>query len=184
MLGTLQTVYSYKRIVCAPKIEFISLPINLKMCFGCSKEPSHWDGSFEYPQHMFWLWKKKRNFFLYTFWGPVYCDFLSIVRISDIVAVYKGQNTCIAVYKDQNTCIAVYKGQNTCIAVYKDQNTCIAVYKDQNTCIAVYKGQNTCIAVYKGQNTCIVWVDVLPPRKQSFFQSNQDISWIKQGLSF
>ena len=25
------------------------------MCFGCSKEPSHWDGSFEYPQHMFWL---------------------------------------------------------------------------------------------------------------------------------
>ena len=25
----------------APKIEFISLPINLNMCFGCSKEPSH-----------------------------------------------------------------------------------------------------------------------------------------------
>ena len=25
------------------------------MYFGCSKEPSHWDGSFEYPQHMFWL---------------------------------------------------------------------------------------------------------------------------------
>ena len=23
--------------------------------FGCSKEPSHWDDSFEYPQHMFWL---------------------------------------------------------------------------------------------------------------------------------
>ena len=28
------------RIVCAPKIAFISLPINLNMCFGCSKEPS------------------------------------------------------------------------------------------------------------------------------------------------
>ena len=28
------------------------------MCFGCSKEPSHRDGSFEYPQHMFWLRKK------------------------------------------------------------------------------------------------------------------------------
>ena len=27
----------------------ISLPINLNICFGCSKE----DGSFEYPQHMF-----------------------------------------------------------------------------------------------------------------------------------
>ena len=25
------------------------------MFFMCSKEPYHWDGSFEYPQHMFWL---------------------------------------------------------------------------------------------------------------------------------
>ena len=32
------------------------------MCFGCSKEPSHRDGSFEYPQHMFWLRNKKDNF--------------------------------------------------------------------------------------------------------------------------
>ena len=29
------------------------------MCFGCSKEPSHRDGSFEYPQHMFRLRNKK-----------------------------------------------------------------------------------------------------------------------------
>ena len=29
------------------------------MCLGCSKEPSHRDGSFEYPQHMFWLRNKK-----------------------------------------------------------------------------------------------------------------------------
>ena len=28
-------------IVCAPKIAFIPLPINLNMCFGCSKESSH-----------------------------------------------------------------------------------------------------------------------------------------------
>ena len=42
----------------------IFLPINLNMCFGCSKEPSHGDGSFEYPQHMFnlWLKNKKINF--------------------------------------------------------------------------------------------------------------------------
>ena len=32
------------------------------MCFGCSKELSHWDDSFEYPQHMFWLRNKKTNF--------------------------------------------------------------------------------------------------------------------------
>ena len=32
------------------------------MCFGYSKEPSHGDGSFEYPQHMFWLRNKKYDF--------------------------------------------------------------------------------------------------------------------------
>ena len=36
------------------------------MCFWCSKEPSHWDGSFEYPQHMFWLGNKKKNFPVHT----------------------------------------------------------------------------------------------------------------------
>ena len=41
------------------------------MCFGCSKEPSHRDVSFEYPQHMFWLRNKKNNFLLHTLiWGP------------------------------------------------------------------------------------------------------------------
>ena len=30
--------------------------------FWVSKEPSHWDGSFEYPQHMFWLRNKKKYF--------------------------------------------------------------------------------------------------------------------------
>ena len=39
----------YKR-----KIVIIFLPINLNMCFGCSKETSKWDGSFEYQQQLFW----------------------------------------------------------------------------------------------------------------------------------
>ena len=43
----------------------IFLPINLNMCFGCSKEPSHGDDSFEYPLHMFWL-KNKKFIFNYT----------------------------------------------------------------------------------------------------------------------
>ena len=34
--------------------------------FWCSKEPSHWDGSFVYPQHMFWLRNKKIKFSLRT----------------------------------------------------------------------------------------------------------------------
>ena len=33
------------------------------MCFGGSKEPSHRDGSFEYPQYMFWLRNKKTNIY-------------------------------------------------------------------------------------------------------------------------
>ena len=39
------------------------------MCFGCSKEPSHQDSSFEYPQHMFWLRNTKNNFQLRTATG-------------------------------------------------------------------------------------------------------------------
>ena len=42
------------------KHSFIFLPISFNICFGCSKEPSH--GSFEYPQHMFWL-KIRKLFF-------------------------------------------------------------------------------------------------------------------------
>ena len=42
------------------KIGTYFLPIHLNMCFGCSKEPSHRDGSSEIPHHMFWL----RNFLL------------------------------------------------------------------------------------------------------------------------
>ena len=47
------------------KIVIIFLPINLNMCCRCSKEPSHRDGSFEYPQHMFWM-SNKENSFQYT----------------------------------------------------------------------------------------------------------------------
>ena len=36
------------------------------MCFGCSKELSHQEGSFEFPQHMFWLRNKKNTFQLCT----------------------------------------------------------------------------------------------------------------------
>ena len=54
------------------KIVIIFLFISLIMCFWCSKELSYRDGSFEYPQHMFWL-RNKKIFFSYTFFlilGP------------------------------------------------------------------------------------------------------------------
>ena len=49
-----------------PKIVNIFLPIIFSICFGCSKEPSHRDDSFEYPQHMFWFRNKKIIFLLHT----------------------------------------------------------------------------------------------------------------------
>ena len=49
---------------------------SLNMCFWCSKEPYHGEGSFEYLQHMFWLRNKKNNFLLHTLiWGPDYVEF-------------------------------------------------------------------------------------------------------------
>ena len=50
------------------KIVNIFLPIIFSICFGCSKEPPHREGSFEYPQHMFWL----RNKIVFLLHAPYY----------------------------------------------------------------------------------------------------------------
>ena len=44
------------------KIVIIIHFISLNIYFECSKELSHWGGSFEYPEDMFWLRNKKTNF--------------------------------------------------------------------------------------------------------------------------
>ena len=65
------------------KIVIIFLPINLNMCFGWSKEPSHWDGSFEHPQHMFWL-KIRKLFFNYAVLSRILwqrCVILSVTTL-------------------------------------------------------------------------------------------------------
>ena len=55
------------------KLIIVFLPINLNMCFGCSKGPSHCDGSFEYPHHMFWMRNKEDNIPIRTLiWRPGY----------------------------------------------------------------------------------------------------------------
>ena len=56
------------------KIVNIFLPVSFNICFWCSKEPSQRDGSFEYPQHMFWLKKKENDFFWYTLLTKVLQD--------------------------------------------------------------------------------------------------------------
>ena len=68
------------------KIVIISLPINLNMCFGCSKEPSHWDGSFEYPQHMLWMRNEENSFPIPTLiWRPAYLSAPSSVCLFDLI---------------------------------------------------------------------------------------------------
>ena len=52
----------------------IFFPINFTFDFGCSKEPSHGDGSFEYPQHMFWLRTKEIDFL-------IMCSYLEACRV-------------------------------------------------------------------------------------------------------
>ena len=53
------------------KILNIFLPIIFGISFGCSKEPSHLDSSFEYPQHLFWLRNEKIKFSLRFLTGPL-----------------------------------------------------------------------------------------------------------------
>ena len=40
-------------------INFLSISLN--MCFGCSKEPSHGDSSFEYPKLVWLRYKEKKR---------------------------------------------------------------------------------------------------------------------------
>ena len=67
-----------------PKIVNILLSININICFGCSKEPSHWDGSFEHPQHMFWL-RNKKIIFEYTLLSE---GMIGIKKISQKLCIF------------------------------------------------------------------------------------------------
>ena len=73
----------------------IFLSIGLNMCFGCSKEPSHRDGSFEYPQHMFWMKIRKKYFQVRSvIWGPEYTTFLLGLKYGHIT-IYKSRITTL-----------------------------------------------------------------------------------------
>ena len=52
----LYDTFVHVRTLFGCKIVIYLLPNNLNMCFGFSKEPSHWDVFFsELPKHRFWL---------------------------------------------------------------------------------------------------------------------------------
>ena len=57
----------------------IFLPIYLNIGLGCSKELSHWEGSFEYQQHIFWMRNEENNFQYACLYGCLWLiDFLEI----------------------------------------------------------------------------------------------------------
>ena len=66
VLGSIRKIGRYP-IKVSEVLVYIFLTISFNMFFGCSKEPYHWDSSFEYPQHMFWSKNKKFVFLLHTF---------------------------------------------------------------------------------------------------------------------
>ena len=63
------------------KIAIIFLSIGLKMCFGCSKAPSHRDCSFEYLQHKIGLRYKQNKFQLALLSGGLTKDIRSFLLI-------------------------------------------------------------------------------------------------------
>ena len=56
-------------IVKSASKKLIFLVLNQNICFGCSKEPSHLDGPFEYPQHMLEIMGKK----VFTIYAEIFC---------------------------------------------------------------------------------------------------------------
>ena len=63
------------------------------MCFGCSKEPSHLDGSFEYTQRMFWMRNKENNFPIRTLiWRPGYSITIVRSKFVQILGVQVSEN--------------------------------------------------------------------------------------------
>ena len=54
------------------KIVNFFFPISVIICFGCSKEPSCWDGPNVCPKHMFWLRIKK-----IMFWSANACGIVT-----------------------------------------------------------------------------------------------------------
>ena len=87
----------------------IFLPISFNTCFGCSKEPSRRDGSFEYPQHMFWLRNKKNNFLLCTLnWRPgIYLE-LSYYKFPNIAFIFISLFCCWFCYCCCSFCFIVW----------------------------------------------------------------------------
>ena len=73
----------------------IFLSISLNICLGCSKELSHRDGSFEYPQHMFWLRNNRISLKVHTLiWRSEPVHIFSNLELSNNISERIGPLAC------------------------------------------------------------------------------------------
>ena len=63
------------------------------MCFGCSEEPSHRDGAFKYPQHIFQL--RNTNLFSVTHSQLKSCNVVVVVVVVVVVPNDRLQNKVV-----------------------------------------------------------------------------------------
>ena len=84
----------------------IFLSISLNICFGCSKEPSHWDGSFEYPQHMLWM-GNGFFFLLHTYFKAwqISTKLCSLTTLTLFILDTHKQALCLAVKTQMKCCL-------------------------------------------------------------------------------
>ena len=76
----------------------IVLPISFSICFGCSKETSQWDGSFMYPQHMFWIRNKKIIFWYALISKGLMFSWLVWLGPSDAKWKNFGHSACFVIF--------------------------------------------------------------------------------------
>ena len=85
ILNTLYFFFTFLSQFSGLKIKCCKSDLNLlflieNICCGYSKEPSHWDGSFEHPQHIFRLTNEKiitiLGFKLFPVWNIAFFFFL------------------------------------------------------------------------------------------------------------
>ena len=94
LLILIHIIYTYVFVINGPpdkqlrrKIVIIFLSISLNIYFGCSKAPSHLDGSFQHPQHMFWLRNKKVKFLITLCYLEAWIN-LTLLGIREILFSY------------------------------------------------------------------------------------------------
>ena len=109
LVGICYNLIGHIRTFFRVKFWIFFLSINLNMPFGCSKEPSHWDGSFEYTQYTIWLRNKNNNIQLHTLiWQPGYMHLIMNLSVSLKTKFFKGDKRNIAIFLVEKSILSLF----------------------------------------------------------------------------